>query len=38
MTHCETNGPDSFAPRPGTLQNGVTDSDFAGKPRVSNAR
>jgi hypothetical protein len=38
MTPCETNGPYSFTPRSRTLQNGVTDSDFAGKPRVSNAR
>jgi hypothetical protein len=48
MTPCEINnlrsqrwlgnGPYPFAPRSRTLQNGLTDSDFAGKPSVSNAR
>jgi Dehydratase family len=29
------NGPYSFAPRSRTLQNGLTDSDFAGKPVIA---
>jgi hypothetical protein len=48
MTPCETNnlrsqrwlgnGPYSFSQRSRTLQKGLTDSDFAGKPSVSNVR
>jgi hypothetical protein len=29
------NGPYSFAQRSRTLQNGLTDSDFAGKPAIA---
>jgi dihydroxyacid dehydratase/phosphogluconate dehydratase len=29
------NGPDSFAQRSRTLQNGLIDSDFAGKPVIA---
>ena len=29
------NGPYSFAPRSRTLQNGLTDSDFTGKPVIA---